>query len=186
MTKLLELSDRDINRSVHKIIRQMAQENWRPDYIVGITRGGLIPAVMLSQYLDIPLNTLNVSLRDGPNGPESNLWMAEDAFGYVSRDNLKDLNDMRVTDSLLRKKILIVDDINDSGKTLQWIMDDWQSGCLPDHEDWAKIWGYNVKFATLVENSASTFDLVNYRGMEINKFEDPCWVVFPWEAWWEK
>ena len=55
--------------------------DWRPDYIVGLTRGGLIPAVWLSEYLDIPMHTLEVKLRDHSN-TESNLWMAEDAFGY--------------------------------------------------------------------------------------------------------
>jgi hypoxanthine phosphoribosyltransferase len=61
----------------------MAQSKWVPDYIVGITRGGLNPAVMLSQYLNVPLNTLKISLRDADeNGCESNLWMSEDAFGY--------------------------------------------------------------------------------------------------------
>jgi xanthine phosphoribosyltransferase len=183
MTKLLELTDRDINRFVHKIIRQMAQENWRPDYIVGLTRGGLVPAVMLSQYLEVPLETLKVSLRD--NGEqESNLWMAEDAFGYVPYETGLE-RDRPVCDPARRKNILIVDDINDTGATLDWIMKDWPSGCLPNHEDWVKVWGYNVKFAALVENSASTFDLVDYYGIEINKLEDPCWVVFPWENWWE-
>ena len=33
-----------------------------------------------------------------------------------------------------RKKILIVEDINDSGATLQWIKKDWESGCFPDEK----------------------------------------------------
>ena len=55
----------DINGAVIDIARQLQQENWKPDYIVGITRGGAIPAVMLSQYLGIPMRPLQVSLRDG-------------------------------------------------------------------------------------------------------------------------
>ena len=66
---------------IHEILRKMNQDGWRPDYIVGLTRGGLIPAVMLSHYLEVPMHTLKVSLRDDEGGPESNLWMAEDAFG---------------------------------------------------------------------------------------------------------
>ena len=66
---------------VQEILRQMWLSNWRPDYVVGITRGGLIPATMISQYLGCPMHALQVSLRDGENC-ESNLWMAEDAFGY--------------------------------------------------------------------------------------------------------
>ena len=39
---------------VSKIAREIAIGDWKPDYIVGLTRGGLIPAVMLSHYLDVP------------------------------------------------------------------------------------------------------------------------------------
>jgi len=182
--KILELSDKDVARCVHKIIRYMAQENWRPDYIVGITRGGLVPATMLSHYLDVPLHTLNVSLRDSNIGPESNLWMAEDAFGYINKEDRTD--DSVTSDPQRRSNILIVDDINDSGATLEWIVKDWQSGCLPGDENWQKIWGYNVKFAVIVDNAGSAFDYINYAGLDINKVEDPSWVVFPWENWWEK
>ena len=124
---------------------------------------------MLSHYLDVPMHTLDVSFRDGGTGPESNLWMAEDAFGYDSE----------------KKNILIVDDINDSGRTLQWIKEDWPSGCLPDDERWSETWNNNVRFAVLVNNDASNFKHVDYVGTHINKLENPCWVVFPWENWWE-
>ena len=57
---------------VHEIIRSMARDEWRPDYVVGLTRGGLVPANMLSQYLDVPMETLKVSFRDDNANPESN------------------------------------------------------------------------------------------------------------------
>jgi len=39
---------------VANICRDISLSNWRPDYIVGITRGGLLPAVMISQYFNVP------------------------------------------------------------------------------------------------------------------------------------
>ena len=69
------------------IIHQMNKAQWSPDYIVGITRGGLLPAVLLSQYLDVPMYTLRVSLRDGNDDSESNCWMCLDAFGYDLDEN---------------------------------------------------------------------------------------------------
>jgi hypoxanthine phosphoribosyltransferase len=85
----------------------------------------------------------------------------------------------------LRKNILIVDDINDTGATLQWIKDDWASGCLPNEiETWNNIWNDTVRFAALIDNDASPFE-VNYIGESINKAENPQWVVFPWEEWWK-
>jgi xanthine phosphoribosyltransferase len=143
----------------------MNKDNWRPDYIVGLTRGGLVPANMLSQYLDIPMHTLKVSLRDDNFDPESNLWMAEDAYEG--------------------KNILVVDDINDTGATLNWIKEDWPSGCLPNDERWESTWGTNVRFAVLVDNQDSKFHNIDYSGIDINKAEEDVWVVFPWENWWE-
>lgn len=171
-------NDKHLKAWTHKIIRHMAQDAWRPDYIVGITRGGLVPAAMLSHYLDVPMHTLNISFGDSVGDTESNLWMAEDAFGYVSWD--------KTQWPALRKKILIVDDINDSGRTLHYIKQDWPSGCFPDDPAWADIWHHSVRFAVMVDNLSSGFQDVDYCGTEINKQETPCWVVFPWENWWEQ
>jgi xanthine phosphoribosyltransferase len=152
---------------VHDIIREMQNDNWRPDYVVGLTRGGLVPANMISQYMSIPMNTLKVSLRDASSDDEceSNLWMAEDAYNS--------------------KNILIVDDINDTGATLNWIRKDWASGCLPNDEKWNTVWNHNVRFAVLVDNQSSGFHDIDYSSVEINKAEEDCWIVFPWEEWWK-
>jgi uncharacterized protein len=181
MSKVYYTND-DVNRWVHHFIRSMSSENWKPDYIVGLTRGGLTPAVMLSHYMNVPMHTLNVSLRDNETdlGPESNLWMAEDAFGYDTdpETTIKSNPD-------LKKKILIVDDINDSGATLNWIKEDWRSGCLPHDEHWDnEIWHDNVRFAVLIHNDASEFKGPDYVGKIINKAEKDEWCVFPWEEWW--
>jgi hypoxanthine phosphoribosyltransferase len=173
----------------------MAADQWKPDYIVGLTRGGLVPAAMLSHYLEVPMETLKVSLRDSDNGPESNLWMAEEAFGYRARDidsaGNEDAGDLVLGGdgsfdySIFAKNILIVDDINDTGATLNWIREDWRSGCLPDNSRWENVWGNNVRFAVLVDNAASDFKDVDYVGLHINKLEEPIWCVFPWEEWWK-
>ena len=49
--KKVYYSWKDVQGAVIDIARQLQQDNWKPDYIVGITRGGLIPATLLSQYL---------------------------------------------------------------------------------------------------------------------------------------
>lgn len=64
-----------------------------PDCIVGLARGGLVPAVRLSHILNIPMVSLNLSLRD-------------DKVGDLDLSGLHKY-----------KNIAVVDDICDSGKT---------------------------------------------------------------------
>ena len=165
--KKIYYSWRDVERQTQEILRQIQQDAWRPDYVVGLTRGGLVPANLISQYLSVPMQTLKVSLRDGDeNACESNLWMAEDAYEG--------------------KQILIVDDINDSGATLNWIKQDWPSGCFPKDKRWKDVWGNNVRVAVLVDNEASKSKLnVSYSAVDLNKAEEDSWIVFPWEDWWK-
>ena len=60
--KKVYVSWNDVQRQVQELIRQMWIDGWTPDYVVGITRGGLTPANLVSQYLGRPMETLKVSL----------------------------------------------------------------------------------------------------------------------------
>ena len=164
MVKKVHYTWKDIEHMIVTINNLMFADEWRPDYIVGLTRGGLVPAVIMSNSTGIPMHALDVRFRDtdGLVGPESNTWMAEDAYNG--------------------KNILILDDINDSGNTLNWIREDWMSSCFPNDARWATIWGENVRVATLMDNAASEFEWVDYTALEIDKRENPTWIVFPWEG----
>jgi xanthine phosphoribosyltransferase len=161
----------DVEHHTQEILRQIHADAWRPDYVVGLTRGGLVPANLISQYLGCRMETLKVSLRDDTEC-ESNLWMAEDAFGHEMDQP---------------KRILIVDDINDTGATLNYIREDWPSGCFPDNPRWTEVWGSNVRVAVLVDNESSKSEIpISYSAVDINKAEQDSWIVFPWESWWQK
>ena len=72
---------------------------YKPTHIVGIARGGLVPAVMLSHRLNLPMETLGVSFRDNK---------------ATHHTKFKPIKDARY---------LIVDDINDSGTTFKVVTD---------------------------------------------------------------
>ena len=172
--KIEKIKYKKFKKLVQNICQQMEAAAWKPDYVVGITRGGLMPALYISHYFNVKMHTLDVSLRDH-EGAETNCWMAEDAFGYNGE-----------IDQPVAKNILIVDDINDTGATLNWIMEDWRTSCLPNDKRWEMVWNYNVKFATLVDNVSSDFkEKIDFCGMEINKAEEDVWIVYPWEDFWK-
>jgi len=149
----------NVQDMISDIVQQIAVDgdNFKPDYVVGLTRGGLIPATMLSHYFEVPMHTLEIKLRDHATTPESNKWMAQDAVDG--------------------KNILIVDDINDTGETLAWIKQDW-------NKQGEINWPANIRFAVLTENQPSKFSDVDYVSKFINKDENPSWIVYPWEEWW--
>ena len=150
--------------AISSIAMQMYKDEWRPDYIVGITRGGLVPAVLLSHATEIPMHTLCVQLEsDGlDENTEHNALMARDAL----KDN---------------KKILIIDDINRGGDAIEWIQNDWQDsiGMTGDYK--SEAWHNSVRFASLIDNPNSKV-LMDYCNEEIDLDDEDLWVEFPWES----
>ena len=168
----------DVHDAATSVVLQMYKDAWRPDYIVGINRGGLPLALRISHLTGIRMYTLDVCLRDGGDvGPESNCWMSEDAFGSVVNESTY----YSESHPDNRKNILIVDDINDTGSTFSWIKQDWQSSCLPDDPAWKDVWGNNVRFAAMFEKTHTNFDGVNYMWKTIDTSDKDTWIVFPWE-----
>ena len=51
----------------------MYNDSGDPDYIVGITRGGLVPAIAMSNRTGIPMHTIDIRLRD--TGGLEDAWM---------------------------------------------------------------------------------------------------------------
>jgi len=149
MTKKAYYTWEQIESMTQDILQQTRDKQF--DAVVGLTRGGLTPAVLISQYLDIPMHTLKISLRDHIG--EDNVVEARENFGVNSGKN-----------------ILVIDDINDTGATLNYLQESW------GHD--------TVTYAVLINNEASDAD-VDYSSININKMEDDVWIVFPWEDWWK-
>jgi xanthine phosphoribosyltransferase len=127
-------------------------DSWTPDFLVGIGRGGLVPAAYLSHRTGIQM--LSVDHSSGEVG-----------FG----DELLDKLATKISSG---SNVLIVDDINDSGGTIQYL----RAAIEAKIDDPA-----GLRVAVLVHNVRSKAK-AEYHGSEIDRDQDKRWYVFPWEA----
>ena len=86
----------EMRRDVNSLCREVMLDKFDPNVIVGLSRGGLTPGVMMSHWMKKPFKSIKAALRDHPE------W--ED---YLPRKS--------------DKQVLIVDDVCDSGETFQRI-----------------------------------------------------------------
>ena len=138
----------EMRRDVNVLARDIVLDNFDLVVIVGLSRGGLTPGVMLSHWFKKPFKSVASALRDFPEWEE-----------YLPRP----------TD----KRVLIVDDICDSGETFHK---------MANHII-KKANGVDVRFATLWRNNECDFE-PKYYVREIAKDSTNTWVHFPWEQWW--
>lgn len=140
---------KEMRRDVNTLCREIVLDKFDPDVIVGLSRGGLTPGVMMSHWMEKPFKSIKASLRDFPE------W--ED---YLPRK----------TD----ERVLIVDDICDSGETFHKIR---------EHINERKENGVDVRFATLWWNNECNFE-PHYYVNEMAKDSTKTWIHFCWENWW--
>lgn len=79
--------------------------------------------------------------------------------------------------------ILLVDDINDSGHTLNGIkgvVDKWD---MEENNNLLKL-HEGIKYATLFDKESSDFADVSFTGNRVTPEEEK-WIVFPYEEWWK-
>lgn len=84
-----------VKADIRSIRKKMDMVGWTPEVIVGLARGGLIPAVILSHTYKVPMHAVDWSFRD--RNVQVNSLLKEDFDG---------------------KRVLIVDDIVDSGNSI--------------------------------------------------------------------
>ena len=56
----------EIIRDMGVLCRDMVIDHFEPDVVVGLSRGGLTPGIMLSHWLKKPFKPIKAALRDHP------------------------------------------------------------------------------------------------------------------------
>lgn len=153
MAKIAEITYEEIENMVDGLILEIEKQDWRPDLIIGLTRGGLLPAIRLSHKMEIPMVSLQWSTRENEEYRVSDCTLAEDAVAG--------------------KNLLIVDDLTDSGETFRTLMKDWETAVVDDIN-----WHDNVRFGTLLYKEGSNFP-TDYVASHVA--DESIWWEFPWE-----
>lgn len=149
------ISWEDLSEARHSLITHMLRDQWCPELVVGLSRGGLPLATMLSHSLDVPMAVITLSLRDNSQSG-IDLGNVESIQRYLD----------------LGKQVLVVDDINDSGATLSGV-----SEILESHSDPST---QNLRYATMLSKESSSAE-VDYTWLTVAPDIDHIWWVFPWE-----
>ncbi len=143
-------------RDFKTLYGSIALSTFKPEVIIAVTKGGNVIATKLSYLLDIPLHYYD---------PKSKIW-SRGAFPLF----------------LQMKNILIIDDINDSGKTISQIRADIDQLLYPKHTGQLTLpfSADNIKYGVLVDNITSK-SRVDFCGNFIDRDEDKEYINFPWE-----
>eukprot|EP00128_Syssomonas_multiformis_P011385 Colp12_sorted_trinity150504_noHs@600 len=158
-SRVLHWSYEQIHNLVAEISEKIAE--FRPDVMVAIGGGGFIPARILRTYVKVPILAVGIELYD----PETK--MAREA--PVKTQWI----DKEMARSLKNKRILVVDEVDDSRATLSFCVKEILQECEPDSL------GVFVLHNKLKPKKAKLPDSVSYFvGQECEDY----WFVYPWDA----
>lgn len=140
-----------IEKGTARLAIDIVQSDLRVSCIIGLARGGLIPAVLLSHMLDVPMLPASYSSKEGHGD---------------NKDHNNVLPDPVVYDEYHR--IIIVDDIADSGLTLHEVKEHYKK-----HYN-----SFRIETATLYYKTTAKIR-PDYYWHTIPAHSE--WIVFPWE-----
>lgn len=146
------LSWENVEKSCLSIYSKMCEDKYVPDMIVGLLWGGVVPTRLFVDFFGVSRSNVKVvyaSLYKGIHEQNNNLTI----LPYYDKHDVEN------------KKILVIDDIWDTGKTMKGVLTDLiKLDC-------------EVTTATVAYRSGSVKP--NYYDITV-KDE---WVVFPWEKY---
>ena len=151
-----------IQKDCKLLADKLSNENF--SCIIGIANGGMIPAALLAKYLKVD-KLLAANLKSyQEDKPREGAHSTEDIVKVISFPSWIDLKK--------EDRVLIVDDLADTGLTLREVMK-LQNIINWEREEKNDRWVY----ATLYYKPKTTVK-PNYT---VEEFDNDEWIVFPWE-----
>jgi len=150
---ILKLSWDNIDFLTQCLVEQIKSRNMQFDCIIALGRGGLIPGAALSYKLNIKtLYNIGINTRQ-----ENGKYI--DTIVYQRPDSIKESS-----------KILVIDDINDSGRTFTAV-----NSILNRNY---KVNSDSILYASLIKREGTEFNTNIISG---NTLHTTRWLQFPWD-----
>ena len=140
----------DIHNGCRKIVKIINDIQMDVGLVIGLSRGGLVPGVIISHMLESPFLAVEYSSKHGAG------------------DNKDHKNILPEIKHLTDKYILVADDIADTGRTLQEVMDFWKPN--------DKLYSCVLYYKQLLNPDSYKPDF-HWRMIPHNSN----WIQFPWE-----
>ncbi|MEW6328863.1 MAG: phosphoribosyltransferase [Candidatus Micrarchaeota archaeon] len=147
--EILKIEWKDMEGMCRKLGALILASGFKPDIIVGIARGGWIPARLLSDYL----HNKNITS------------MRVEFYVGVDKRARKPIVSQEVSVSLRGKRVLLVDDVSDTGESL-----------LVARKNLRAKGAKQIRVATLHYKPRSKFKPDYFVGTS------SAWIVYPWET----
>ncbi|MFO7729599.1 MAG: phosphoribosyltransferase [Spirochaetia bacterium] len=149
----------DIHKTVKSLAQQIKSSGYDPQLMVAIGTGGFIPARILKTFIEKPVYTVGISYYDRENNPKD----APQKIQWIDE----------VEQKLEGKKILLVDEVDDSRATLEY--------CL---RELLKHKPREIAVAVLHNKRKNKRGIIPaeidyyFAGKEL----DDLWICYPWDA----
>lgn len=149
----------DIHNTVEGLAKEIMASGYDPDLTVAIGTGGFIPARMLKTYLKKPIYTVGIALYGDANvidgEPRKIQWIDE------------------VEQKLAGKKILLIDEVDDSRTTLAYCLRE-----LLSHKP-AEIGVAVLHCKQKPKRAEFPSPIKRYW---VGKYLEDRWIAYPWDA----
>ncbi|KAJ6439815.1 xanthine phosphoribosyltransferase 1 [Purpureocillium lavendulum] len=178
---------------VHKLCQESADKllaDFQPQLLIAIGGGGYVPARILRSFLkkpgspNIPIQAIGLSLYESLGGEDENV---ETIGTKVTRTQWLDLTALGEMENLVGKRILIVDEVDDTRTTLEYAVKELEK----DVEAARKRMGGDhpeTEFSIFVlHNKDKTkkgtlpHNMIQTRYQAAQTVGD-VWINYPWEA----
>lgn len=137
-----------IYEMIVELALRIRKSGFKPDLIVGVSRGGWAPARILSDLLE-NTHTANIKI---------------EFYVGIDKTGRKPVVTQPVSEDISKKRVLVVDDVADTGESLKVALDHVRDKGAGE-----------VKTATVYYKPHSIFKPDYFADTTIN------WIIFPWE-----